>query len=773
MKVNQNYVYPYVNLAYIYFDQKHYDTAIALHSIALGIQYDYYLAYRGIAEVYEALQKMDTAEYFYNVAAQLDSLNPSNFNELGNFYLNQNKYKLAKEAYLKAINIDSNYIYSIRNLARVYMKEKEYISAEKWIKKAVEIDSLDASNFNTYGLLMETMNKNKEAIELYKHATQLDSSFFYAPRNLGILYKKNKNYKHAEEWLLKAIKAQPDNFETSTELGNLYVLQKQYNKAESIFENILNEDPNYVAVYNNLGLLAKEKGDDGTALNWFKKGLNIDSNYTYLYRNIANIYLKQNKIDSAQLLYQKAYEKKPQQIDVLLDYSYFYFYYSKDNHLARNLLEKVLSLDSENSFAYYYLGKIDEEENKDEAALNNFLKAFLFEPENGEYSTTLAKIYERMDQKEHAKIYYEDAINFDKTNINYYLNYFEFLNKNGLHDIKENVYKATENYFLEMTKEPDHEAINHYNLSVVFNYKKQYNEAINHLQKALSHDSTEIIYYQELALNYFRRKENDSALLWILKAEKLNPEDALTKYYLFYFYALKREYEKAENLLFDPVLKQYEESQKYLVLFSTAQNNNDLNQALKYSKQLLNYQFKEYKPSSLLSSLGWQFNLLNQQDSAYYYFNKGYESDSSDFYPLANLTLYYLYRNQLEKANHYLSLTQKSVIKDSIIVPCLAYSIWSKIDQEKKAIEMLQSIPIDNQLDSASDAFKAFRKYVIQLLIEPSNKENLNSLIQLIKKEELTFSELMEYKFALMDPKIYYQADLREVIKEKYPYWYD
>lgn len=773
LKTNQYYVYPYVNLAYLYYDQKYYDTAIALHAIALEIQNDYYLAYRGIADVYVALHKMDSAEYFYTIAAQLDSLNVSNFNELGNFYLNQNKHKLAKEAYLKAIHVDSNYVYAIRNLARVYLQEKDFVSAEKWIKKAVMIDSLDASNFNTYGLFMEKMDKEKEAIEFYKHAAQLDSTYLYAPRNLAILYRKNKDYKNAEIWMLKALKAQPDNFETSIELGDLYKDQKQYTKAKNIFENVLNADSNYVAIYNNLGLLAKEMGDHERSFSWFYKGLSIDSNYMYLYRNIAGVYLKQNKIDSAKHWYQKAYEKEPRQIEVLQDFANFYLYYSKDNILARKFLNEIHALNSGNSYALFNLGKIDEEENKDKEALDNYLKAFLFDSKNGEYCTAIAKLYDKMNQKSHAKIYYEDAINLNRNNINYYLNYFDFLGKNNLNKLQQDAYKASENYFLKMTEESGFEAINHYNLSVLLNYKKQYKEAIHHLKKALNYEPTEPTYYREVGVNYYMEKEIDSALTWFLKAEKLDSTDALTKYYIFYAYARKGEYEKAEKLLVDPLLNQYEDSQKYLVLFGAAQYNKDLNQTLKYSKQLLNYQYKEYKHSALLSSLGWQFSLINQQDSAYYYFTKSYESDSSDFYPLANLTLYYLNHNQIEKANHYLALTQKSDAKDSILVPCLAYSIWSKMNQEKKAIEILQSIPIDNQVDSVSESFKAYRKYIVQLLLEPSNTENLNSLIQLIKKEELTFSELMEYKFALLDPKIYNQVGLKEAIKEMYPYWYE
>ena len=153
----------------------------------------------------------------------------------------------------------------------------------------------------------------------------------------------------------------------------------------------------------------------------YKKVLEKDPDNTGVMYQIASAYLDLEKNSEAKTYLSKILEIEPENAAVknaLLNIeqaniSNFLndaigFYEKKDYSHAMTTLDKVIALDHQNAYAFYYKGVIYDEQNKNKEAIEQFEKVISFNPDFNLAYYSLAGVFDKQEK-------YEEAVsNYDK-----------------------------------------------------------------------------------------------------------------------------------------------------------------------------------------------------------------------------------------------------------------------------------------------------------------------------------------------------------------------
>jgi len=221
---------------------------------------------------------------------------------------------------------------------------------------------------------------------------------------------------------------------------------KDYEKALKEFEKLLSKFPTDHAILNNIGLCYAKIGQNNNAEEYFLRALSYDNKSVETYVNLSDIYYAEKRIVEAINLLETAVTLMPENI-VLLHYLARIYIEDVRYDLAIDMLSRILDISPENIDAYWDLGntyyELGEYENAAAAfehvlekrddneiffyqtglayegaditdkALSNFLKAIAVNPEFSPAYKKTAVMFLAQNDKENAKEYLEDYLNFD------------------------------------------------------------------------------------------------------------------------------------------------------------------------------------------------------------------------------------------------------------------------------------------------------------------------------------------------------------------------
>lgn len=147
--------------------------------------------------------------------------------------------------------------------------------------------------------------------------------------------------------------------------------EKEYQKALDIFSSILETKEDNAEIYNNIATCYLQLGDFEKAEKNYLKAQSLNPKIPQVYINLADIYFKQNDIDSGiQLISQGIYEIP----DNMVLRHYLARFYMEDARLdlAVDELYKILDEQPDNYDAYYDLAKVNFELGNYDVAIENF-----------------------------------------------------------------------------------------------------------------------------------------------------------------------------------------------------------------------------------------------------------------------------------------------------------------------------------------------------------------------------------------------------------------
>jgi tetratricopeptide (TPR) repeat protein len=178
-------------------------------------------------------------------------------------------------------------------------------------------------------------------------------------------FQNDKN--QSESTLVEIIKKNPKDIECTIKLIDIYLKKGKIDKGFELLARANRIDPNYIKkrkIYRILGIALY-------MTNLKKKAIN--NNTTDSWNALGAAYYKMGVFHESIKAYNKSLKINPNQISPRLTLA---LDFSRTNQAYRALeeLSKVISLDKDNFYAYYYAGKILKYQIKDIKKANTYLQ---------------------------------------------------------------------------------------------------------------------------------------------------------------------------------------------------------------------------------------------------------------------------------------------------------------------------------------------------------------------------------------------------------------
>jgi tetratricopeptide (TPR) repeat protein len=192
------------------------------------------------------------------------------------------------------------------NLGNVHFKMNESQAAESCFRKAIELDPVEGNAYLNLGNLCFKQNRFEEAVHYWEIFKKLDRTHANIWLNLGIAYDRLSDPGNALENYSGFIARSPDAPETSRIIS-------RFDQAKKVFEHNVKAGED---------LLKKNQSAQAKAI--FGKALKSYPGNAAIYKAYANLLYRDGEWQEALENYLKAYEKKQDDVSVLVNLGVLY-----------------------------------------------------------------------------------------------------------------------------------------------------------------------------------------------------------------------------------------------------------------------------------------------------------------------------------------------------------------------------------------------------------------------------------------------------------------
>ncbi|GAA4282173.1 tetratricopeptide repeat protein [Gaetbulibacter aestuarii] len=446
-------------------------------------------------------------------------------------------YNKAKDQVLVEPEILGRMQYSLVNtlstdaqiLINSYIGNAEFLPGSKTFKTKAKylticLDLLRKDDFNYERLLMSKLflesyaiiraqqfSKYPEAKAKLRQALKIENRAAYLHNALGIVLNHENNFKEAEYHYRRAMELIPTWSYPFLNLGVNFYEQYQYKNAKFYYEEALDRDQNsYGSILNNLGAISERQGKYNEAEAFYHKVKETDGAYSVTtLRNLGKLYNNRGNIKKAIEYYQMAYDKDPDNVYTLYDYSDIINDYNLDARKPKQMLEKAIEIEPFFSQGYAKYGDYLRRYNSGDEDLKLADSLYNFAIKNDPFYTWAYAgrgwLYEKQGNQEKALQSFNEGIekNSQKPRPYYYLAgyYKSALGDSGL---------SEENYLRAVEKDsfyiPAYEG-----LVDLYNDNDRQEESIDLVNKLLSWNGESPVLYTLLGNTYFDLKDFEKA----------------------------------------------------------------------------------------------------------------------------------------------------------------------------------------------------------------------------------------------------------------------
>lgn len=280
------------------------------------------------------------------------------------------EYPAAEAQLQKAVNLDPKSPKARVLLADVYRKQNKFAAAEKTLEDAIR-DGATADLHNQLGLYYRDTGEIQKSLASFKKATTMDPKYFPAWINQFFALVDTRQYTDARASLNEAKKLKPDD--------------PRVKEADEFLS---------VASALSEGDLHFSQNRFGSALKAYEKALKIKK-HPIVYNSIASAELARNRLNSAAANFKNALSLDKNNIQALE--GLLRVYTRSGNRSARNgILNRVNALSKENPEAALAIGKLFEEEDRLQQALNHYKQMQRVHGNNPVYNSRIAAVYHKM-----------------------------------------------------------------------------------------------------------------------------------------------------------------------------------------------------------------------------------------------------------------------------------------------------------------------------------------------------------------------------------------
>ena len=324
--------------------------------------------------------------------------------QLGQFYFGQQKYQLAVDHLSKSTTIAPDYSLSYNMLGYSYRNLGNYTEAEKSFKKYIELIPDDPNPYDSYAELLLKMGRYEESIKQYKKALSIDPNFIAS--HIGIATNLNylEQYNDARKQCRACFDLARNDGEKRAALFSTmvsYVNEGEYDKALEVMEkqySIAEANVDAGAMAGDLNIMGNilfEAGNYYAAKNKYEKSVLVIQE-----SDLSNVVKENNKRFA---LYNQG--RISLMIDDLNDAKSKATEFSHQANIANSTFQIWFSHDLN--------GMVAMKEKQYQEAINEFKQA---NQQNPYILFKLANAYQENDNKNEAKKYYEECLNFNALN---------------------------------------------------------------------------------------------------------------------------------------------------------------------------------------------------------------------------------------------------------------------------------------------------------------------------------------------------------------------
>ena len=168
----------------------------------------------------------------------------------------------------------------------------------------------NARAYNNLGVVFKKQGEFDKAIEQFEKSLKANRHYTAVYFNLGDVQYRLGNYENAVAYLKIALAEKPDqqlHLDILNKLGRTYSAMGQTKKAIGTFEEAVKLFPSSAVLLNNLGVQYIKNNQIDSAIEVFEKAIMIREK-AYLYSNLASAYAKKGDEEKSRLLSQRALE---------------------------------------------------------------------------------------------------------------------------------------------------------------------------------------------------------------------------------------------------------------------------------------------------------------------------------------------------------------------------------------------------------------------------------------------------------------------------------
>ena len=328
-------------------------------------------------------------------------------------YIQQNNLEKALENANKWIAEDSANPKAYIWRAVIYTRKYDYIAAANDFKKAFTLDStyMDAKKFegtvaiagqplmpyravpavfNNAAVKLINDNKYDEALPYLEYSLKLDPNNANTYLLLHTVYNAKGDEKKAKEYLIEAVKRDPKNYRAKLQLAVLYSYEGKKDEAEKLLKEVIKAVESDTAADNKIKLeaykeyavLKFEKKEYDEAIRYFQKAYEIKKDDYEVLANLGNVYAAKKEYDKAVKYLKEAYALKkddyriPQALAEVL-------YEKKDYKQALKYINEAIKLKGDDPALYRIRAAIYKAMGKKRQALRDLKKAMALEKKKG------------------------------------------------------------------------------------------------------------------------------------------------------------------------------------------------------------------------------------------------------------------------------------------------------------------------------------------------------------------------------------------------------
>ncbi len=282
---------------------------------------------------------------------------------------------------------------SYKFLTSAYGFLEDFDQAIHYCRLVIEFDSAPLEGYLTLGYLYRRANRSAEAMAAYEKALSLDPNNSQAYNNLGALYEESNRYDDAREAYEQAIIFDPDLAMPHHNLAGIHEKAKAFDEALVEYQLALQLDSEYSDTYLRMSKLFLKMGKIAPATQTLKALLAIDPEHPEALSSLAVLQMEQGPKAKPQTFVDNTPFKEDE-----TDPRYFYniaiVAAQKSNYeQAVGHFNRALELRPEYINALIGLGACYQALGNNKAAITQYKKVLVLNPESGGTNNNLAIIY--------------------------------------------------------------------------------------------------------------------------------------------------------------------------------------------------------------------------------------------------------------------------------------------------------------------------------------------------------------------------------------------